>query len=91
MPSNNLPKLERTDQRQQYSTVYVLESEVHSTGGYDWHEIDFPMWYNLERSYPEPATYFDVKNYLDKLFAPIRVPFPKKVTSAPIIWIISNW
>ena len=91
MPSNNLPKLERTDERQQYSTVYVLESEVHSTGGYDWHEIDFPMWYNLERSYPEPATYFDVKSYLNKLFAPVRVPFDKKQTSAPIIWIISNW
>ena len=91
MPSNNLPKLERTDQRQQYSTVYVLESEVHSSGGHDWHEIDFPMWYNLERSYPEPATYFDIKAYLDKLFAPVRVPFSKKTTSAPIVWIISNW
>ncbi|CAF4813802.1 unnamed protein product, partial [Rotaria sp. Silwood1] len=90
MPSHNLPKLERSDQRQQYSTVYVLESEVHSSGGHDWHEIDFPMWYNLERSYPEPATYFDIKTYLDKLFAPVRVPFSKKTTSAPIIWIISN-
>lgn len=90
MPSNNLPKLERTDQRQQYSTVYVLESEVHSTGGYDWHEIDFPMWYNLERSYPSPATYFDVKTYLNKLFAPVRVPFEKKTQSASVIWIISN-
>jgi hypothetical protein len=91
MPSHNLPNLERNDKRQQYSTVYVLESEVHSSGGRDWHEIDFPMWYNLERSYPEPATYFDLKSYLDKLFAPIRVPFSKKATSAPIIWIISNW
>ncbi|CAF1140005.1 unnamed protein product [Adineta steineri] len=90
MPSYNLPKLERNDKRQQYSTVYVLESEVHSSGGRDWHEIDFPMWYNLERSYPEPATYFDIKSYLDKLFAPVRVPFSKKTTSAPIIWIISN-
>ncbi|CAF2605706.1 unnamed protein product [Rotaria sp. Silwood2] len=90
MPSNNLPKLERSDKRQQYSTVYVLESEVHSSGGHDWHEIDFPMWYNLERSYPEPATYFEIKIYLDKLFAPVRVPFSKKTTSAPIIWIISN-
>jgi hypothetical protein len=71
MPSHNLPNLERNDKRQQYSTVYVLESEVHS--------------------YPEPATYFDLKSYLDKLFAPIRVPFSKKATSAPIIWIISNW
>ncbi|CAF2134053.1 unnamed protein product [Rotaria magnacalcarata] len=90
MPSNNLPKLERSDQRQQYSTVYVLESEVHSSGGHDWHEIDFPMWYNLERSYPEPATYFDLKSYLDKLFAPIRVAFSKKIKSASIVWIISN-
>ncbi|CAF1083940.1 unnamed protein product [Adineta ricciae] len=90
MPSNSLPKLERSDKRQQYSTVYVLESEVHSSGGRDWHEIDFPMWYNLARSYPEPATYFDVKLYLDKLFAPVRVPFAAKSTSAPIVWIISN-
>ncbi|UJR27602.1 hypothetical protein I4U23_008883 [Adineta vaga] len=90
MPSNTLPRLERSDKRQQYSTVYVLESEVHSSGGRDWHEIDFPMWYNLERSYPEPATYFDIKAYLDKLFAPVRVPFSKKTTSAPIVWIISN-
>ena len=91
MPSSNLPRLERTDQRQQYSTVYVLESEVHSTGGHDWHEIDFPMWYNLARSYPEPATYFDIKVYLDKLFAPVRVPFSKKNEKASVIWIISNW
>lgn len=91
MPSSNLPKLERTDQRQQYSTVYVLESEVHSTGGHDWHEIDFPMWYNLARSYPEPATYFDIKVYLDKLFSPVRVPFEKKNEKASVIWIISNW
>jgi len=90
MPSHDLPNLERNDQRQQYSTVYVLESEVHSSGGRDWREIDFPMWYNLERSYPEPATYFDINKYLTYLFAPIRIPFEKKTTSAPIAWVISN-
>ena len=91
MPSNNLPRLERSNDRQQYSTVYVLESEVHSSNGHDWHEIDFPMWYNLARSYPEPATYFDIKIYLDKLFAPVHKSFSQKTQSAPIVWIISNW
>lgn len=91
MPSHDLPKLERTDERQQYSTVYVLESEVHSSGGHDWHEIDFPMWYNLERSYPEPATYFDLNIYLENLFSPVRVSFEKKTKTAPIVWVISNW
>jgi hypothetical protein len=92
MTSNNLPKLVRNDQLQQYTTVYTLESEVNSINrGTDWNKIDFPMWYNLERSYPFPATYFDIKNYLNHLFAPIRVPFLEKVTTASIIWIISNW
>ncbi|CAF3733114.1 unnamed protein product [Rotaria socialis] len=87
---NNLPELTRNDEQQQFSTVYILESEVHSLNSDHWHRFDFPMWYNLERSYPEPATYFDVKLYLDQLFAPIRVPFSRKTTTAPIAWLISN-
>jgi hypothetical protein len=91
MPSNNLPKLIRNHQQQQFSTVYILESEIHSSNGQYWHKIDFPMWYNLGRSYPEPATYFDLKIYLNQLFAPIRVPFSEKKSTAPIIWMTSNW
>lgn len=89
MPSNNLPQLNE----QQFSTVYILESEVHSWNGDYWHKIDFPMWYNLERSYPEPITYFDIQIYLKQLFAPIQIPFAKKTktTTASIVWISSNW
>ncbi|CAF1683017.1 unnamed protein product, partial [Didymodactylos carnosus] len=89
LPSSQLPELVRTNDRQQYSMVYVLESEVHSSGGSDWHEIDFPMWYNLNRSYPEPATYFDLNSYLTDLFRPVKVEFEKK-NSVPLVWIISN-
>ena len=35
--------------------------------------------------------YFDLKIYLNQLFAPIRVPFSEKKTTAPIVWMISNW
>jgi len=91
MPFYNLPKLIRNNQKQQFSTVYTLESEVTSLEGQDWYEIDFPMWYNLERSYPEPVTYFDLSIYLNQLFAPILVPFSKKITNTSIIWISSNW
>ncbi|CAF1582798.1 unnamed protein product, partial [Adineta steineri] len=90
MPWQNLPKLIRNDQQQQFSTTYVLESEVHSSNGEHWHKIDFPMWYNLQRSYPEPATYFDLQIYLPQLFAPVYIPFINKTTTAPIVWIISN-
>jgi hypothetical protein len=87
MPSNNLPRLNQ----KQFSTVYVLESEVHSSNGEHWHKIDFPIWYNLERSYPEPITYFDLQLYLKQLFAPIRIPFTEKTKTASIVWISSNW
>ncbi|CAF3209647.1 unnamed protein product, partial [Rotaria sp. Silwood2] len=91
MPLYDLPVLVRNDHQQQFSMVYVLESEVHSKNGEHWHKIDFPMWYNLERSYPEPATYFNLETYLDQLFAPVKIPFSSKITSAPIVWVISNW
>src|SRR5579871_4058104 len=51
--SNAIQKLIRNDQQQQFSAVYILESEVNSRRGENWHEIDFPIWYNLKRSYPE--------------------------------------
>ena len=85
--SQNLPRLTA----KQFSMVYILESEVHSRNGEYWDQFDFPMWYNLERSYPEPITYFDVKLYLKDLFAPIQVPFANKSQSAPVVWISSNW
>ena len=37
-----------------------MESEPHSGGGETWDRADFRMWYNLDLSFPEPATYFDV-------------------------------
>ena len=91
MPQKNLPNSIRNDSRQQFSTVFILESEVYSFGGENWHKIDFPMWYNLEHSYPEPTTYFNLKRYLDQLFALIKIPFLQKTTTAPVVWMISNW
>ena len=87
LPGNKIPRLNP----QQFSTVYILESEVHSSNGEHWHEIDFPIWYNLERSYPEPITYFDLQIYLKQLFTPIRIPFAEKIQTASIVWISSNW
>ena len=87
MPLGRLPKLKFG----QFSMVYILESEVHSSFGNRWHEIDFPVWYNLQRSYPEPATYFDLHVYLERLFKPIQIPFKRKQSTAPIVWISSNW
>ena len=48
------------------------------------------MWYDLDRSFPEPATYFDVQMHLSDLLSPERVPFDKKEASAPIVWVVSN-
>jgi hypothetical protein len=73
-----------------YHMVFAMESEPHSGGGESWTNADFRMWYNLDLSYPEPATYFDVKDYLPDLLAPPRVDFDKKETSAPLVWILSN-
>lgn len=91
MPWGRLPKLIRDDKKQQYSSVYVLESEVNSYRGERWHEMDFPLWYNLEKSFPEPITYFDPIRYIKELFTPIIVPFSNKTDSAPIAWISTNW
>lgn len=91
MPFYKLPTLIRNNERQQFSTVYVLESEVNTYHGNFWHNIDFPMWYNLERSYPEPITYFDLSIYLNELFTPIQVPFSEKIKTVSIVWISTNW
>ena len=89
MPLRALPRLRSA----QFSMVYTLESEAHALVAISsaWKKIDFAMWYNFERSYPEPATYFDVLTYLKYLFAAIEVPFDEKVSAASTVWISSNW
>lgn len=91
MSDRYLAEVIRNEQKQQFSMVYVLESEANSINGQSWKHIDFPMWYNLERSYPAPATYFDVKMYLEELFAPVRFSFDQKNKSVSVVWMISNW
>lgn len=89
IPIGSLPHV----QSEQYSMVFTLESEAYSTSSIDssWKDIDFAMWYNLDRSFPEPATYFDVSTYLKTLFSPIEIPFETKMTTSSIVWISSNW
>jgi hypothetical protein len=70
--------------------VFSMESEVHRTTGDSWHNADFRMWYNLDQSYPEPATYFDVKMHLRDLLSPPKVEFNIKEKDAPIVWVVSN-
>lgn len=48
------------------------------------------MWYNLNLSFPEPATYFDVKTYLVDLLSPPKVEFENKLANASTVWVISN-
>ena len=48
------------------------------------------MWYNLDKSFPEPATYFDINGFLPDLISPPLVEFEQKTTSAPIVWVLSN-
>jgi hypothetical protein len=76
--------------KRHYYMVYAMESEPHSGGGETWHNADFIMWYNLDLSFPEPATYFDVKSYLPDLLAGPRVEFEQKETSADLVWVLSN-
>lgn len=78
------------DGKRHYYMVFAMESEPHSGGGDSWKFGDFHMWYNLDKSFPEPATYFDVRSYLPDLLAPPRVEFEQKETSAPVVWILSN-
>ena len=68
--------------------LYEVESEVHSFG--KWLNADFKMYYNLDASFPEPATYFDVKSFLVNLLAPPLVEFEKKNAAASIVWVVSN-
>jgi hypothetical protein len=73
-----------------YNMVYAMESEPHSNGGETWSNADFRMWYNLDASFPEPATYFDVRGFLPDLLAPPRVEYEQKEQGAHLAWILSN-
>ncbi|RNA02007.1 glycosyltransferase family 10 [Brachionus plicatilis] len=72
-----------------YYMVFAMESEPHSGGGETWINADFKMWYNLESSFPEPATYFDLKLYLPDLLAKPKVEFENKEKN-PLVWVLSN-
>jgi hypothetical protein len=48
------------------------------------------MWYNLDLSFPEPATYFDVNTHLIDLLAPPKVEFESKESTALVSWVVSN-
>lgn len=67
-----------------------MESEVHSSTGVGWAKYNFKMSYNLDDSYPEPATYFDVNTHIIDLLRPPIVPFEEKEKDADVVWIISN-
>jgi hypothetical protein len=92
-PSDRLGKanaIMNNKTRKHYVMVYTMESEVHSFGGDTWSRADFKMWYHLDLSWPEPATYFDTRMHLSDLLAPPRVPFEQKENSSPIVWVVSN-
>lgn len=83
-------RLQLNEEKQQYSMAYVMESEVHSSTGSGWARYNFKMTYNLNDSYPEPATYFDVNPFLIDLLKPSLVPFENKEKGTDVVWIISN-
>jgi hypothetical protein len=70
--------------------AFVIESEVHSSTGDGWAKFNFKMTYNLDDSYPEPATYFDMNTHLIDLLQPPYVSFENKDKQADAVWIISN-
>ena len=73
-----------------YTMVYSIESEIYSKGGDRWFEADFRMWYNLDLSFPEPVTYFEVRSFLASLISPPIVEFEQKRADASIVWVVSN-
>lgn len=90
--AGNFPynRLQLNADRQQYSMAFIMESEVHSSTGDAWAKFNFKMTYNLDDSYPEPATYFDMNLFLTDLLRAPSVPFEEKETQADVVWIISN-
>ncbi|CAF2851102.1 unnamed protein product [Rotaria sp. Silwood2] len=83
-------RLHLNNDQQQYTMAFIMESEVHSSTGDGWSKFDFKMTYNLDDSYPEPATYFDINAFIIDLLTPPMVSFENKEKQADIIWIISN-
>jgi hypothetical protein len=83
-------KVHLNNERQQYTMAFIMESEVHSSTGNAWAKYNFKMSYNLDDSYPEPATYFDTNIHIIDLLSPPTIPFEKKEQQADIVWIISN-
>lgn len=77
-------------QHRHYYVVFGMESEVHSRGGHTWSNADFRMWYDMDKSFPAPASYFNVRSYLVSLLSRPQVDFDKKDKAAPLVWIISN-
>ncbi len=89
---SNIPfdSLHINNDKQQYTMAFIMESEVHSSTGDGWARFNFKMTYNLDDSYPEPATYFDMNSYLVDLLTPPSVSYEDKEKEADIVWIISN-
>ena len=83
-------RLHLNNDQQQYTMAFIMESEVHSSTGDAWKKYHFKMSYNLDDSYPEPATYFDTNIHITDLLKPSSVPFEEKEKQADIVWIISN-
>ncbi|CAF4618875.1 unnamed protein product [Rotaria sp. Silwood2] len=83
-------RLQLNNDKQQYTMAFIMESEVHSGTGDGWARFNFKMTYNLDDSYPEPATYFDMNPYIIDLLTPPIIPFEDKEKQADIVWIISN-
>lgn len=63
---------------------------MHSFGGNTWSQADFRMWYDLDRSFPEPATYFDVHVHLVDLLSRPTVELADKDKDASVVWVVSN-
>ncbi|CAF1044614.1 unnamed protein product [Rotaria sordida] len=83
-------RLHLNNDQQQYTMAFVIESEVHSLTGDAWARFNFKMTYNLDDSYPEPATYFDINTFIIDLLTPSSISFENKEQQADIVWIISN-
>jgi hypothetical protein len=83
-------RLQLNYEKQQYAMAYVIESEVHSSTGDAWAKYNFKMTYNLDDSYPEPATYFDTNIHIIDLLKPPSIPFEEKDKLVDVVWIISN-
>jgi hypothetical protein len=85
------PKINEKKKKNSYTIVFTMESEAHNPDVLQsWANADFRMWYNLDKSFPEPVTYFDMRVHLADLLSPPIVEFEKKTNDAPIVWIISN-